>query len=170
MLKIINDLRAFFEDNYRRISVREYSRITKVSAPTASKMLDGFCRKGLLKRQEERQYIYYSANRENRLFIELSRIYWRYVLEKSGLIDFLENELLNPAIILFGSLSKAEAKPDSDLDIAVFAPAQKKLDVKKFNKKLKREIQMFLFRDMNSVRNKELLKNMLNGYLIRGKL
>ena len=35
MLNIINNLRPFIEDCYRRISVREYSRLLKVSPPTA---------------------------------------------------------------------------------------------------------------------------------------
>jgi len=39
MLNIINSLMPFFEDCYRRINVREYSRLRKSSPPTASKIL-----------------------------------------------------------------------------------------------------------------------------------
>ena len=53
MLEIINNLAPFFEDCYRRISVREYSKIIKVSPPTASKILMEYYKEGLLKRQEE---------------------------------------------------------------------------------------------------------------------
>ena len=39
MLKIFNELKPFFEDVYREISVREYAKLTKVSPPTASTIL-----------------------------------------------------------------------------------------------------------------------------------
>ncbi|MBI5392689.1 nucleotidyltransferase domain-containing protein [Candidatus Woesearchaeota archaeon] len=84
------------------------------------------------------------------------------------MLDYFENELLNPVIILFGSLSKAEARSDSDIDIAVFTPTDKKLDLKKYEKILKREIQVMQFHRMENVTNKELLHNILNGYTLSG--
>ena len=48
MLKIINNLKPFFEDCYRRINIREYSRLMKISPPTASKLLYKFNKEGLL--------------------------------------------------------------------------------------------------------------------------
>lgn len=168
MLNIINNLRPFFEDCYRRISVREYARIIKISPPTASKNLEQLRKNGLLKKEEERQYIFYFANKESQLFIDLSRIYWRIKLEKSGLIAFFEQKFLNPIIILFGSLSKGESKEDSDIDIAIFAPSKNDVDLSKFENILKRKIQLFVFKERDEVENKELLNNLLNGYKIKG--
>ena len=168
MLKIINYLRPFFEDNYRRVNVREYSRLLKISPPTASKLLQEYHKEGLLKKEEEKQYIYYFANKENSLFIDLSRIYWKMQLEKVGLMNFFEKELISPVIILFGSLSKAEAKPNSDIDIAVFTATKKGINLEQFGKKLNRSVQLFLFKKMEDVKNKELLKNILNGYILKG--
>ena len=48
MLKIINDLRPFFEDCYRRVNVREYAKIMHISPPTASKILDSYHHENLL--------------------------------------------------------------------------------------------------------------------------
>ena len=168
MLKIINNLKPFFEDNYRRINVREYARILKVSPPTASKLLQEYHKEGLLKKEEEKQFYYYFATKKSDLFIGLSRIYWKNKIKKSGIIDILEKEFLQPVIILFGSLAKAEAKKDSDFDLAIFTPTAKKIDVKKFEKKLKRKIHLFLFKDRADVKNPELLNNILNGCRIRG--
>ena len=167
MLNIFNGLKPFFKDNYRRISVREYARLKRISPPTASKLLEDYKRKGVLKKEREKQYIYYSADRESRLFIELSRVYWRLKLERAGLIELLENEFLNPVAILFGSLSKAEAKKDSDIDIAVFAASKKRVNLGRIEKKLKRKIQVFVFKDRD-VKNRELLNNILNGFIICG--
>ena len=83
MLKIFNDLVQFFEDNYRRINVREYARIQHISPPTASKLLDEFYKDGLLKKEEEKNYILYFANKENRIFIDLQRIYWHLKIKNA---------------------------------------------------------------------------------------
>ena len=167
MLKIIHDIRPFIEDNYRRINVREYARIQKISAPTASKILSSLYKEGLLKKENEKQYIYYYSDKESPLFIDLSRIYWRLSLERAGLISFLEEELLNPVVILFGSLSKAEAKQDSDIDLAAFSTSKKEISLEKYEKKLKRKIQLMLFQKRDDV-SPELLNNILNGYIIAG--
>lgn len=102
------------------------------------------------------------------MFIDLSRVYWKIVLEDSGLIKALSEKLLSPVIIIFGSLSKAEVKEDSDIDIAIFTATRKELNVNEFEKKLKRKIQLFLFKDRENVKNTELLNNILNGYKLRG--
>ncbi len=167
MLNIINDLRPFFEDCYRRINVREYARIMKISPPTASKTLEGFAKEGLLLMEKDRNYIFYYANKENKIFVDLSRIYWRYRL--SELTNYLRKTLTSPTIVLFGSLSKAEAKIDSDVDLAVFSPKPdlKSLD---FEKKLKRKIQIFWFSSFEDVDNKDLANNIANGFLLEGRL
>lgn len=168
MLKIIDNLAPFFQDNYRRINVREYARLQNISPPTSSKLLEDFHKNGLLQKELERNYIYYFANKESSLFTDLSRIYWKLELNKAGLLEFFEKELLNPIIVLFGSLSKAEAKQDSDIDIAVFSATKKELKLEKFEKMLKRGIQLFLFRKREDVKNRALLSNILNGYKLIG--
>ena len=167
MLKILNDLSPFFEDCYRRINVREYARIRKISPPTASKLLEHYRKESLLKREEDRQFLYYFADKGSSIFSDLSRIYWKDHLGE--LSKELSIKFLSPAIILFGSLSKAEVKMGSDIDIAVFAPSEKKINLKEFEKKLKRNIQLFMFKSRENVKNKELLNNILNGYILEGK-
>ncbi len=169
MLRIFNNLKPFFEDNYRRINVREYARLTNISPPSASTLLKELKKEGLLKGEKERNYIFYVANREDKQFIDLSKIYWSYVLRKVGLLGYLEKEFLNlPLIILFGSLSKAEVKKDSDVDLAIFAPSKKSFSLGSFERKLKRKIQIFIFKSKEEVKNKELLNNILNGHILEG--
>ena len=168
MLKIINDLEPFFKDCYRRISVREYSRLSKISPPTASKLLEGYKKEGLLNGFQERNFNYYYANKENKAFVELSRIFWQNILDESGMLTEIERQFINPVVILFGSLSKAEAKSDSDMDIAVFASSKKKTNLERFEKALGRKIQLFIFSRMQDVKSNELLNNILNGYKLIG--
>ncbi len=168
MLRIIKELSPFCEDNYRRIHVREYARIMKISPPSASKLLEAYRKENLLKMQIDKRYSCYFANREDHIFNQVNRMYWESQLQKAGLINFLTQKLLSPVVILFGSLSKAEAKPDSDLDLAVFSPSKNQLDLNIFEKKIKKKIQIFLFKNQEEVKNKELLNNILNGFILEG--
>jgi len=169
MLNIINNLAPFFEDCYRKISVREYARLIKVSPPTASKILKGYRKQGLLNSEEELRHLFFSANIENKDFIDLSRVYWREKLRE--FTTELQKKLVDPSIVLFGSLAKAEAKKDSDIDIAVFAPDKKEMNVKPYEERLKRKISMYWFTSVyDTLHNKPLMNNIINGYVLLGRL
>lgn len=168
MLEILNSMKPFFVDCYRRISVREYARLQKISPPTASKKLEEMYKKGLLKKQKEKVYLYYFANKDSELFIDISRIYWKIVLTDSGFLEFLEKEFLNPLVVLFGSSAKAEVKPDSDIDVGVFLVSKKELKLDEFEKKMKRKIQLFMFKNIEEIKSEELRNNILNGFKLKG--
>ena len=165
MSEIINYLEPFFEDCYRRISIREYAKLMRISPPTASKLLSKFHKQGLLVREPFRNLIFFCANKDSRDFIDLSRMHWRHMLK--GAVAYLEENLSNPTIMLFGSLSKAEARKDSDVDLAVFA-GERKVDLERFERKIKRKLQLFWFESIEDIRNKELANNILNGYVLLG--
>lgn len=167
MSDIFNNLAPFFEDCYRRLSVREYAKLLKISPPTASKILKNLCSENLLNKEEDRRFLFFWAKKENSIFVDLSRIYWKKKLNE--LLNHLEKQLLNPTIILFGSASKAEIKNDSDIDLAIFA-SKRSIDLTEFEKLIKRKIQLFFFESIKRVENKELLNNMLNGCLLKGRL
>jgi len=167
MLKEINNLAPFFEDCYRRIHVREYARIMNISPPTASKTLKRYEKEKILRSETQFNHILFSANKANKQFIVLSRIYWGKKL--SPLLDELEDRLLNPTIILFGSLAKGETKTDSDIDLAIIAP-KKSFNLTKFEKKFKRNIQPFIFPSVKAIKSKELTNNILNGHILRGRI
>ena len=167
MLSKLNELGVFFEDCYREFSVREYSRKIKVSPPTASKVLKGFAKEGLLLMREERGFLLFKVNRESSVMRDFSRMYW-----KEKLKDFFSyvNDIVYPdAVVLFGSLSKLEVMDKSDIDVAIFTKAKKDFDLSKFEKKLGREIQVFVFESLEKV-NKELRSNIINGYVLGGYL
>lgn len=167
MFNKINNLKIFFEDCYRRVNVREYARINKISPATASKLLGNYTKEGLLKRETFKNYIFYYTNQKSKDFIDLSRIYWRERLK--DFIDEIDEKVHNPTIVLFGSLSKAEVKEDSDVDIAIFS-GEVEINFEKYEKKIRRNIQVFWFKSIENVKNEHLRKNIINGYILRGKL
>lgn len=160
MLKIINNLKPFFEDCYREINVREYARLKGISAPTASNILKKYFKEGLLKKKEDKGYLLFRANRESKILKDMSRIYW-YIKLNKYFEDF-------KTIILFGSLSKLENNKNSDIDI--FLTPKRKIDIPKIERTLKRSIQSFSYNSINEIKNNELKKNILNGYILKGRL
>ena len=167
MLKIINDLQPFFEDCYRRINVREYSRMMKCSPPTASSKLKQCAKEELLNEEPSRQFKFYYANRENKQFIDLSRIYWSGRLKP--LAVYLEKQGIHPGIVVYGSLAKGETTKDSDIDIALFSH-KKKLSLQQFENQFKRKIHILGLPSLSGLKNKELANNIANGYILQGRV
>ncbi len=173
MLNIINDLEPFFEDCYERINVRKYAKILGISPPTASKILNNYEHEGLLEKTIYERYNFYSANRNSKDFIDLSRIYWRKSL--SRLIEFiLKERAVEPTVVLFGSLSKAETKKTSDIDLAVVGNDINKLvsedKLSDFQKELGREIELFTFASLEEAIKLPIGNAILNGYILANRL
>ncbi len=174
MLNIINSLAPFFEDCYEQISVRKYSRIVGVSPPTASKLLKSYEKEGLLEKSRYERYLLFSAKRDNKDFIDISRIYWRRKL--SMLTDFIgKTYITEPAVVLFGSLSKAEVKKTSDVDLAIigvnkYVDLGGNIDLSKFEKGLGRDIEIFEFKSLSDIEKMSIWKSVLNGYILMNTL
>lgn len=157
----------FFEDCYREVGVREYARLAGISPPTASKLLSQWEEEGLLLKSAFRRHHLYRADRGSRDFIVLSRLYWQRRLRP--LLDHIREEMLAPPVILFGSLSKAEARKMSDVDLLVLAEEQE-LELSGFERKLGREIQLFFAECLDDVKNRDLAAGMANGHVLEGEL
>src|SRR3989338_2010707 len=168
MLKILNKLAPFFEDCSRSISVREYAKLVHVSPPTASKFLKEFANAGYLQQRPERGHLLFTLRADSEETIDLCRLYWKQRLNKLSLE--LQAKLTGASAVLFGSLAKAEATPDSDVDLAIFATEQKQIDLTPFNKTLRREIALQWFKSPRDVKNEHLLNNILNGIVLFGKV
>ena len=166
MLKIFNTMDIFFEDCYKEISVREYSRIKKISAPTASKILKELTKEDLLIQREDKGYLLFKVNRENKLLLDLSKTYWRQRLSK--FLQYLK-DFSPKAIILFGSLTKLEVKKESDIDIVLIGAINKNFELENFEKEFNKEIQILTYKNFSDI-NKELKSNIINGFILEGYL
>ncbi|MFC1722972.1 nucleotidyltransferase domain-containing protein [Nanoarchaeota archaeon] len=160
MLKFLNSLSPFIEDNYQELGVREYARIVGVSPPTASKILSRYEVEGLLISRKDRKYIFYRANRESMQLLDLTKVYWR--TKAKQLVEFLKEEFVHANITLFGSLTKLETKNESDIDLYVDARG-KSIDLGKFERKMKRKIQLQF---KNAMSNRNLKRNVDRGVVL----
>jgi DNA-binding Lrp family transcriptional regulator len=166
-------LEIFIKEPEKYFHVRQISKMAKKSPTTISKYLKNFEKKGILKSEKKLNHLLFSGNNESREFKQLKLNYNLNNLFNSGLIDYLVKEFNYPeAIILFGSFSKAEDILRSDIDLLVVSPSKKKIKLELFEKKLGKEIQIFVYpkEDIKKMQktNKGLMNNLVNGIIIYG--
>ena len=110
--------------------------------------------------------IYYADTNEK--FRVLKKIFNEYKIINTGIVEYIKNHLTPNSIILFGSFSKGEDVAESDIDLFIEAEF-KNIDLKKFEKKLGKEINLTFKKDINDL-NKEFLHNILNGSVLYGEI
>lgn len=126
----INTLKVlshFFKDPYTGFYLRELARILDMDPMTVKRALDLLVNDGFLEKYREKNLILYRADMNNPHFTfakvshSLSIIYDQkivhHIMEKvSGLI----------CIVLYGSVSKGEDDPESDLDLLIIGGSMDK--------------------------------------------
>jgi len=171
MFKKLNTLRIFFEEPTREFNVREAARILKISPATASKELKKLAKEDLLMERKERMLILYKANIENDFFKDLKVFYNIRKIKTTGLLDSINQFYLKPTIVLFGSSAYGTDTETSDFDFLLISEKTKEFpDLNKYEKKLKRRIQVFVVKDIKNLKNEHLINNILNGMIIQGKI
>jgi len=124
-------------------------------------------KEGLIKKEKRGVYKSYVSEKN-----DLFRIYRRndilLRMQESGLVDFLADEFMPDAIVLFGSCARGEDIETSDIDLLVVAK-EKEVGLKKFESALKRKISLHFEENVSEI-PKELLNNMVNGIVVYGYL
>lgn len=166
-------LEYFIKEPEREFYVRELARLIKKSPATVSKYLKEFAKKGILVSASKLNHLLFKANTESHYFKEIKVAHNIGKVRESGLIDYLNKEFNQPeAIVLFGSFAKGENGPKSDIDILVITPVKKTINLKKFEKIMGYEIQLFVHSGSEIERmktsNKELLNSFINGMVLSG--
>jgi predicted nucleotidyltransferase len=149
----------FFENPSVKLTVRELGKKLKLSPSTLHIYLLRLRKEGFL--SKDNQWI---DNWYNRL---IKSNYYAEKFSKSGLIDYLDQELAASCILLFGSFRKGESNQESDIDFFVECGKNKKVDLARFEKKLGHKIQLFTQPNINLL-PKHLLNNVVNGIKIKG--
>ena len=171
MFKKLNILKIFLEEPTREFNVREVARLLKISPATASKELKEFVRQGLLKERKERLLKLYRANLESDLYRDIKIFYNIRKLKDSGLLEELNKFYLKPTIVLFGSCAFGLDTETSDFDLLIISEKTKEFpEVRKFERKIKRKIQLFVVKDIRNLKNKHLINNIVNGITIQGRI
>ena len=171
MFKELNILKLFLESPNKEFNVRELARILKIAPATASSKLKSFVKLGILKEREERNLLLFKANIEAEEYKDLKLYYNIRKIKESGLIEELNKIYLKPAIILFGSAFYGLDTEESDIDLVIITEKKEEFfEIKKFEKKLNRKLQLFVIKDIKELKNNYLINNALNGLVLQGDL
>lgn len=149
----------FFEYPNKRFSVREIARKTRIPSSSVQRYLEGLRKKGFVDKQN--RLIINSYTKFLKSFFMIDKIY------SSKLLEYLEKMLVPESVIVFGSIRKGEYDFESDIDLFVESSIKKDLDLRKFEKKLKHKVQLFVYSDINKLQP-HLLNNVVNGIKLSG--
>ena len=156
----------FFLNPTIKLRVRQIERIVKVPLPSVIRYTKELEKESILTSSEIANIRVFLANRASKQFLLEKRLF--NIKNISTLADFLIEELSNPNIVIFGSYSKGEDLENSDIDIYIETASKKKLNLEKFEKLLQRKIHVFVYKNINTIENKKLTNNILNGIIING--
>jgi len=168
-------LRIFFESPLKKFQLRELARLSGISTTGVKLALSELLTNKIIIKKREKRYEFYEANRGDEIYKIFKKFFDIKILFDIGVVDHLEVEFNHPeAIILFGSASRGEDVEKSDIDIFVFTPVKRTLNLKKFNEKLNREIRLIVMNKEEFLeakkKNPELINNIINGIALKGFL
>lgn len=162
-LKVLN---IFFDSPTKEFQIRQISRKIRLAPTSVKKYLNEFVKERLALKINKGIYASYMANREDENFRLYKKINAVISISSSGLLEYLIKKTMPDSIILFGSASRGEDIETSDIDIFIQAE-EADLNLKKFEKRLKRKITIFFEPNFNKL-SKELKNNILNGVVLSG--
>ena len=152
----------FFINPAAKLRVREIERTLKLPLPSVIRYCHELEQEEILTIAKTGNVNFYTASRSETYLLE-KKLYNIKQLYVSGLINYLKIELSNPAIVLFGSFAKGEDLEESDIDLYIETPSKKQLNLEKFKKILKREVQIFQHKSLKEITNHHLANNIING-------
>ena len=159
-------LKVFLDSSTESFRLRELSRLSKLAPVSVISYLKEFQSQNLIKKYEKRKIPFYQANRDSEDFKLYQKISIQYELHKSGIIDFLWENLSPEVIILFGSHARGEAVEESDVDLFIIGK-EKNINIENFEKKLNKKIHLLFNSEQKTIPN-ELKNNLINGIILKG--
>ncbi|MBN2422261.1 nucleotidyltransferase domain-containing protein [Candidatus Woesearchaeota archaeon] len=169
---ICNVLELFFTNPTKKFYLIDISRKIKLAHTSVKKVLEILLKREIIiriiEKRGERNFPYYIANVNSNEFINLKKVYNYDSIIFSGVIELINEKIMPACIVLFGSYQRGEDLEDSDIDLFI-GSKKKPLDLEKYEKKLKRKIQLH-FNDTFANYSTELKNNIINGIAIKGYL
>jgi|SRR3989344_6179171 len=153
----------FFVNSAAKLRVREIERTLKLPLPSVIRYCRELEKESILTIIRMGNVKFYTADRGSEKYLLEKKLYNIKKIYESGLIEYLKRELSNPPIVLFGSFAKGEDTEESDIDLYIETPSKKKASLEKYEKLLKRRIQVFKHNNLNEISNPHLANNIING-------
>ncbi|MEM5834559.1 MAG: nucleotidyltransferase domain-containing protein [Candidatus Aenigmatarchaeota archaeon] len=164
-------LELFFKKPTYPFHLREICRILKWSPTKVRDNLNFLKKRNLIVEQKEKNLSIFKSNRENKEFKIYKIIYNLIKAEEIG--EMIENSLEDfEAIVFFGSALRGEDIENSDLDFCVIGSKEVEIRLEKMEEALNRKISLIFLENLEKLKkeNKELLNNLINGFVVKGYL
>ncbi len=158
----------FFVNPNAKLRVREIERTLKLPLPSVIRYCKELKKEGILKIIKTGNVLFYTSDKTSKEYLLEKKLYNLKNLYESGLVDFIRKELNNPSIILFGSYLRGEDDENSDIDLYIETPSKKEVNLKRFENKLNRKIQIFKHKSLSDIKNANLSNNIINGITLNG--
>jgi len=111
-------LKFLFDSSHKSYYLRELERLCGVNASGLLKEIKNLIKLDLVSSRRDGNRVYYQANRDHPIYLELQSI----VEKTSGLQSILKTAMVDPRIqlaLLFGSLAQGTERAESDVDLIV---------------------------------------------------
>ncbi|MFP4524110.1 MAG: nucleotidyltransferase domain-containing protein [Candidatus Woesearchaeota archaeon] len=149
----------------------ELARESRTSRAATAKWLKKHVATGLIRKvKEQGAFPHYTAGRGNPHYYARKRVHALNQLHDSGLLAALLSSDAK-TVILFGSIIKGDWYHDSDIDIFILG-AIRGFDKNAYEERLGRQIELHVFNDRDEIRKVKsgLMKNVIDGYVLKGSV
>jgi len=146
-----------------KLRVRGIEKVLKVPLPSVIRYCKELKDENILDIEKIGNVSLYKANKSHESYLLEKTLHNIKKIHESGILDKLKEEFSNPPIILFGSFSKGEDTEKSDIDLFIETPSKKEINLEKYEKILKRNIQIFKNKSLKEISNPQLSNNIING-------
>lgn len=161
-------LKYFFEYPLKQWHFNELKNKIKIADSKLANWLKKFQKENIIQRYKPKgEMAYYISNHLHANYKNKKKMYAIKQLDDSGLLSYLLDSK-SELIIIFGSIIRSDWHAESDIDI--FMITKENIDPSEYEKKLKREIQIFSEKNKQSLSryNPGLIRNILQGNIIKG--
>jgi len=174
MLEKYNNWRLielFFKKPLYSFHLREICRLLVWSPTKVKSHIEDLKKENLIVEFREKNLSLFKSNKENEKYKMYKTIYNIFHSFHIGKI-IEENVEDFDAIIFFGSGLRGEDIEGSDFDFCVVGAKEVEINFKKIEDKLNRKISLLFVENLERLKkdNKELLNNLINGFLVKGYL
>ena len=163
--------KLFFKKPLYSYHLREICRLLNWSPVKVRSYLKTLKENGLIVEYREKNLALFKSCIGKESFKRYKLVY--NLLQAYKIAEILEEKLeYFDAIILFGSSSRGEDTERSDFDICIIGSKEVEINLEKIEKELNRKISLLFIEELKELKrkNKELLNNLINGFVLRGYL
>ena len=160
----LETLKIFFQEPTNIHFIKEISKKINIAPTSIRNNIKQILEEKLIIPKKSKPFDGFIANRNNEKFIFAKRIYNLSSLEE--IKNYIEKNIFPKLFLVFGSYSLGEDIENSDIDLIIISKS-KKIDLSKFEKKLKKEINLIIVDNLNKL-EKPILNKAYNGFVLCG--